>query len=257
MRYGMKRLNKRQIKKMNSDNHFVRNQERYYAMYMAGFQELNAIVSMMQKGVNKEKILRKAEDALKCCLRILAISYDKFLIEYQNVELCKYYNKPYSPNATIDDAFDSLESTAHYISDRYCNYRLYELFYRLELCRYFMGEKTVSTVSFKTEDEILTEFKTLFNTEVKRTGTIEDFAKYYNNHTKEVTEINGRKPYEEDFYNRHTVWDYLRHVTDYKKEIQSESNTLHHFDLYQMLLALKQCEFTLKTTLFETEATFA
>jgi hypothetical protein len=267
MNQGIKRLNKRQIKKLtNPDNY--RTNKRYDALYIYGSRQLSGVARMYYKGQSFEKVIKKTDEVFKFCLKICGLSFEKFLNNYKSSD-CHYYNLPYLEGVTLKEALDDLASDVGYISDRYSEYRMYRFYYYLELCKYLLNQQISSSfssvsikltivetpITFISQDFIINEACGIIINQVEKFSNMKDFAEYYNNHIQELIDINtedGRNknynPYDDSFYkNEYEAVNYIRYALgNYKNsDSNSEDNTNKKrtfFHLYQLMYAIRQAE---------------
>ncbi len=249
MRLGKKRLNKRQFKKLTSDNYYIHN-KKVDAIFEAGFQNFNDVAKMIHYNKETLKIIEKAKGALIYALKVYGMSLEDLIKKYKEHPIV---NEPHMESATLNDALDDLQTDSTYISDRFLGEgKLIRFLFRLDLCKYFLGLPTISEIKFKTESELVEDFKNIFETQLNKNFSNEEFELFYNNKIKDLETTN--QSFDDNVYNLYAMNKYealthLKYVVNLKKDIIKDGN-LSLFDLYQLMFALKQTEYQLNYSLY-------
>lgn len=239
MHFGLKRIKKRQLKKFNSENYYLPNC-RFKNAFRTGMFNFLSLGNMKIRGRTADEILRKAEENLSYCLKLLNMSKNQFMNEYKIYCVNKYTEGP-----TIEDAINALISEASYISDRYNKYRLLHFFRHIELCRYLIAKKTDFEINFISKEAIIDSFNSLMSHKTNNIETLKEFANYYNEMLSENTD-----PYwGDDILSPYESLDHLRRGVD---RLSKEDN-LNNIHLYQLFHSMRQYERVVKEAIFDSK----
>lgn len=242
MHYGMKRLNKRQVKKLV--NKFSMDNKRHYRMYKVGFHLLCSVSSMQHHGKDKKLIIQKAEEAVRYGLKLEPMTFDEFIKKYQSEEN-PYYKTSYLEGSDIEDAFSDLASEAGYMCDRFCLYRFVRFYNLLELCKYHLNMETSKEMKFEKQEDVINKVVKIFNEHVEHVGGTKEFSNYYNNKVKELKEDNGEdyEVYDDSFYpTPYSVVKHIRYILNYVNNLLEDEDKLRKHSLYNVAHALRQAE---------------
>lgn len=242
MRYGMRRLNKRQVKKLVTK--YPRNEKRHYRMYKVGFYLLHSVSSMQHHGKDKKLIIQKAEEAVRYGLKLEPMTFNEFIKKYQSEEN-PYYKTSYLEGSDIEDAFSDLASEAGYMCDRFCLYRFFRFYNLLELCKYHLNMETSKEMKFEKQEDVINKAVSIFKEHVEYVGGVKAFSAYYNNKVKELYEFNGEnyEVYDDSYYpTPYSAVKHVKYILNYVDNLLTDADKLHEHSLYNVAHALRQAE---------------
>lgn len=239
MKKGLKRLNKRQLKKITNSTYYW-DSRKYEEAFRTGRNDFIKVCEMEADRKEPIHIVEKAESTLKYALKVYGMSMEALIMLYKENYTA---SQPYIKEATLNDALQELASDAGYICDRYLGeYRLVRFLYHLDLCKNLLGLPTYREVSFTSEEEIIAEFKEVFEQHLNKNFTITQFNDFYDEKIKELKELTESEDiYEFGPETKYEALRGIRYILNLKKDTMKDKD-LALFDLYQMMFVIKQAE---------------